>query len=174
MNTRKAKAKQIILGILTAIGLWVSGHLLSGRLLFVEEIEFYPTGPLVFIFPFVFAAACTLIARYAVKKSKYTYFTASVISFFYPFAGLFMASFFDLVSRVPLLSTIAEVLYLISVFPAIAPLSIVAQMLEVLHNLPDAAIWVIMLANLIPVLAGAIISIRIVAKSKKATMADNS
>ena len=57
MNTPK-KSTQIIQGVFTGIGLWIFGHLLSGRLSFVEDIELYPTGPLIFAFPIVFAIAC--------------------------------------------------------------------------------------------------------------------
>lgn len=49
MYKRNTKAKEILLGVVTGIGLWIFGHLLSGRLSFVEDLELYPTGPLVFL-----------------------------------------------------------------------------------------------------------------------------
>ena len=55
MNTQSKKSAQIFQGILTGLGVWIVGHLMSGRLSFVEDLELYPTGLLVFAFPFVFA-----------------------------------------------------------------------------------------------------------------------
>lgn len=174
MKTKKAK--EFILGIFTAIGLWIFGHLLSGRLMFVEELELYPTGPLVFLFPFAFAAACILIAKYSVKNNKQTYFKTSLISFFNPFICILLALLTQMLAEntrpMTLFRIVAEILNIIFVLPIISLISIISQMFNAMDNLSETAALIIILANLIPIIAGAIISIRIFIKGKKLPTTD--
>ena len=112
MNTQSKKSTQIFQGILTGIGIWIVGHLMSGRLSFVEDIELYPTGKLVFAFPFVFAAACILIAKYSAKTGKATYYKTSLICFFLPIVSMLVSQLLSFISelRIPVISAIAEFL----------------------------------------------------------------
>ena len=100
MNTQIKKSTQIFQGILTGIGLWIFGHLLSGRLTFVEDMELFPTGPLVVLFPFVFIAACILVAKYSVKTGNGVYYKASIISFLVPVLCWIIFLLFNFITEV--------------------------------------------------------------------------
>lgn len=170
MNTQSKKSTQIFQGILTGIGLWVFGHLLSGRLAFVENIELYPTGPLVIAFPFIFAAACILVTKYSVRADKGAYYKTSMICFSLPalcwIISLLLSFIMEL--KVPVISFIADVMQLIFIFPCVAMLSIYYQLLTVLGTGTDGIkLVLISVAYFIPMLGGMLISLKIYKDNSK-------
>ena len=163
MNTQK-KSTQIIQGVFTGIGLWIFGHLLSGRLSFVEDIELYPTGPLIFAFPIVFAIACILVAKHSVKYGKNAYYKTSIICFSLP-AFCWVISLllgFVMELKIPVISFIADVMQIIFILPCIAIVSIYSQLLTVIGTGTDGIkLFLISVAYFLPMLAGIIISLKI-------------
>ena len=163
MNTQK-KSTQIIQGVLTGIGLWIFGHLLSGRLSFVEDIELYPTGPLIFAFPIVFAIACILVAKHSVRYGKSVYFKTSIICFSIPAFCCVISLLLEFVMelKLPVISFIADVMQIIFVFPCVALVSIYNQLLTVVGDGSDGIkLILISVAYFLPMLAGVIISLKI-------------
>ena len=100
MKTKSRNFLQVIQGIFSSIAVFLCGYVLSGRISILADVEFYPSGKLVFAFPFVFALLCILIAKYSVKAKKKAYFKASFIClsvpvFFFLFS-LLLACFLEL------------------------------------------------------------------------------
>ena len=87
MQKEKSKFLDILFGTLTAVGVYVAGILMSGRLVFAVEIELYETGYAVLAFPFLFAIICILVGMYSVRKNRTVYFKASMISLVLPAIG---------------------------------------------------------------------------------------
>lgn len=164
MSKENKKSTQIFQGILTGIGLWVFGHLMSGRLSFVEDIELYPTGPLVIAFPFVFAAVCISVAKYSVKTHKYIYYKTSVICFSLP-AFCWIISFllsFIMQFKIPVISFIADIFQIIFILPCVAIVSINNQLLKIIGTGTDGIkLVLIIVAYFIPMIAGILISLKI-------------
>ena len=164
MNTQTKKSTQIFQGIFTGIGMWIFGHLLSGRLAFVENIELYPTGPLVILFPFVFAGVCILIAKHSVGVGKDTYFITSMICFWVPVLCLIISMLlgFAMEINVPVISHIFDILQLIFIFPSVATLSIYYQFLYSIGTDADGIVLILIsVAYLVPMIVGTIVSIKI-------------
>ena len=164
MNTQRKKSTQIFLGILSGIGIWIIGHLMSGRLAFVENLELYPTGPLVFGFPLIFAAACVLIAKYAVKVNEGAYFKTSIICFSLPAFCWVVSNILSYIIelKLPVVSFVADILVLIFVFPCIAMLSIYYQFLDVIGNDFDGIKLVLISAvYILPMIIGILVSLKI-------------
>jgi len=170
MMAQSKKSLQVFQGILTGIGLWFFGHLLSGRLSFVEDIELYPTGPLIFVFPFLFAAACILAAKYSIRTYKDTYYKASMICFLIP-AFCWLISFllrFIMELKVPVISIAADYIQLIFIIPSVSIQSIYLQLLTVIGTGTDGIkLVLISVAYFIPVLAGILISLKIYKDNRK-------
>lgn len=164
MNTQTKKSTQIFQGIFTGIGMWIFGHLLSGRLAFVEDIQLYPTGPLVILFPFVFAGGCILIAKHSVSTGKDTYFITSMICFWGPVFCLIISMFLGFVMElnVPVISRIFDILQMIFIFPCVATLSIFYQFLDSIGTDADGIVLILIsVAYLVPMFVGTIVSIKI-------------
>lgn len=163
MNTVK-KSTQIFHGILTGIGLWIFGHLLSGKLSFVEDIELYETGFLVFLFPYVFALSCILVTKYSVKSEKPIYFKTSLICFLLPVfcaAILFLLGFI-MELEIPVISFIADITQIIFILPVVPALSVFSRMLELFGTGTDGIKLVFLIAlNLLPIVISLIFSIKI-------------
>lgn len=162
MNTQIKKSSQIIQGILTGIGLWVFGHLLSGRLSFVEDIELYKTGPLIFAFPILFAVFCILVANYSVKTGKGIYYKTSIICFLLPAFCWMISAPLSLVigSKIPVISSIADILQLILLLPCVSMVSIYNQLAIVIGIETDGIkLVLISVAYFLPMLAGILMSI---------------
>ncbi len=164
MNTEKKKSKGIALGILSAIGLWIAGHLLSGKLSFIEDIELYPTGYLVLAFPFVAAAALILAAKYFSKVGK-SYYPAFVIAFVTPVACLALSFLLILFEQSnPVVGVISFVLALL-----MAPLfSIISQYDALLGYYVDGIKLILLYAAyFVPILVGLAVSIKIYLSTKR-------
>lgn len=164
MNSQSKKSTQIIQGILTGIGLWVFGHLLSGRLSFVEDIELYKTGPLIFAFPVLFAVTCILVANYSIKTGKGIYYKTSTISFSLP-AFCWVISYllsFIIELRIPVISFIADIMLLILSLPCVSMVSVYSQLLTVIGTGVDGIKLILISgAYFLPMLIGIIMSIKI-------------
>ena len=134
MNTANKKSTQIFLGILSGIGLWAFGHLLSGRLSFVEDIVLFPAGPLVLIFPFLFIAACILVAKHSAKTGKDIYYKTSIICFATPAICWIMSQLFSFIFElnIPVISSIADILVLVFMLPSIGMFSMYVQISNVI------------------------------------------
>ncbi len=161
---KKTKFKEILLGIMTAIGLWICGHLLAGRLSFVEDLELYPTGPLIFAFPFVIAAVSVLVMKYSIKNDRIFYFKSFAVSFFTPLFCFFIIMLLSLITpdSNQILYSVAEFLTTVLIFLTVAPTSIIYQMLSFIPSDTEAVKWLIISAvTLIPVIAGLIYSFKL-------------
>ncbi len=164
MNKNSNKIVQVFHGILTGVLIWIMGHLLSGRLSFVENIELYPTGPLVFIFPFIVAAACILIAIYSAKKRKGIYYVTSMICLFIPAICWIIASLLAYIMelRIPVVSFAADIMQLIFILPCVAMLSMIYQVVDVTGvDGYGITLIIISVAYFLPMIAGMLISMKI-------------
>lgn len=164
MNKISNKIAQVFHGILTGIIIWIIGHLLSGRLSFVEDIELYPTGPLVFIFPFIVAVIFILIASYSAKKQNLIYFLTSMISFVTPVICWIVSTLLEHISelRIPVVSIVSDVLIIFLILPCTAMLSIIYQVAD-MTGVDAYGIYFIFVSMLyfLPVIVGMLISIKL-------------
>ena len=164
MNKISNKIAQVFHGILTGIIIWIIGHLLSGRLSFVEDIELYPTGPLVFIFPFIVAVIFILISTYAAKKQKIIYYITSMICFIMPAVCCLAATALEFILelRIPVVSIVSDVLIMFLILPCTAMLSIMYQVAD-MTGVDAYGIYFIFVAMLyfLPVIVGMLISIKL-------------
>lgn len=158
MNTQSKKSTQIFLGILSGIGIWLVGFLMSGRLSYVEHTELYPTGKLILAFPLVFASACILIAKYSANKGKSIYYITSMICFFFPVISILINSLIIFVAGtgIPVISAIAEFFVVIFMIPAIPMFSIYFQIIDSTNTNDIAVIACVLFA-----LAGMLVSIKV-------------
>ena len=163
MNTQSKKSTQVFLGILSGIGIWLVGFLMSGRLSYVEHMELYPTGKLILAFPLVFSAACILIAKYSANKRKSIYYIASMISFFFPVICILINSLIIFVAGtgIPVISSIAEFFVVIFMIPAIPMFSIYFQIIDSTNTNDFAVIACVLFA-----LVGMVISVTVYKKEK--------
>ena len=164
MNMKREKMMQILHGILTGIVLWIIGHLLSGRLSFVEDIELYPTGPLVFVFPFIVAATCILIAKYSAKYRKGIYYVTSLICLFLPAICWIISLLLEYIMelRIPVVSFVADIILLIFILPCIAMLSMIYQVVYITGADGNGImLMIIPVVYFLPMIAGMLISIKI-------------
>ena len=162
MKTKKST--QIFLAFLSSVGLWAFGHLLSGRLSFVEDIVFFSAGPLVLIFPFVFIAACTLVAKHSAKTGKDIYYKSSIVFFAMPAVCWIMSQLFSFIFElnIPVLSSIADILVVVFTLPSIGMFSMYVQASNVLgidtYGMQSVLLSVIFF---IPMLIGILYSIKV-------------
>lgn len=70
-------------GILIALGVWLSGFLLSGTFAYVELFELYYTGKLVLAFPFVFAVVSVIVAIFSKKLNNRSLYKSFIVSFLF-------------------------------------------------------------------------------------------
>ena len=169
---KKAKLKEIFMGIISAAGLWIFGHLLSGRLSFVEDIKLYSAGPLVFIFPFVIGTAFVAAAKFCEKKDKPFYFKSFVIASLFPVLSYTILVFGDwliqpLMQNRSFISDVFSVVQLIFSFPSVALMSVLSQTIEYYPSSTDGWQLVFLIAvNALPVIIGLICAVKIY-KTKK-------
>lgn len=81
---KKKPFVQIICGLLLSFGVWLSGILLSGRILFVEEMELYQAGPLVLLFLPVYVFACVFASKYALKNQSKAFYASAIAGLVFP------------------------------------------------------------------------------------------
>ena len=162
MKTKKST--QIFLAFLSSVGLWVFGHLLSGRLSFVKDIVIFPAGPLVLIFPFVFIVACILVAKHSAKTGKDIYYKSSIVFFAMPAVCWIMSQLFSFIFElnIPIISSIADILVVVFMLPSIGMFSIYVQTSNVLgintYGMQSVLLSVIFF---IPIVTGILYSIKV-------------
>ena len=158
------KSTQIFLAFLSSVGLWAFGHLLSGRLSFVEDIVFFSAGPLVLIFPFIFIAACLLVAKHSAKTGKTIYYKSSIVFFAMPAVCWIMSQLFSFIFElnIPIISFIADILVVVFMLPSIGMFSMYVQISNVLgidtYGMQSVLLSVIFF---IPMLIGILYSIKV-------------
>ena len=131
MNAQKKKGTQIFLGIAFAIVVWAFGILLSGMFCFVENIELYPSGVLVLLFPLLFFGACVFASKYALKSGNKSFFVSSAVSLAFPMIAWVICIPLNLIFEfhIPVLSRIADIsIAAFSIF-AISPVSVFMRLL---------------------------------------------
>ncbi len=158
MNSQSKKSTQIFLGILSGIGIWLIGLLMSGRLAFVEDTELYPTGKLVLAFPFVFAVLCVIIAKHSVRTGKRVYYISSMVSILFPLLSTLISTTLGEISdrSLPVISDIAEFLIMFFMLPYVPMFSISYQVIDV----TDGHMFVMMGCAAVA-FAGVLISIKV-------------
>lgn len=164
MKTQSKKITQIIYGILTALVLWGSGILLSGRIVTGDTISLYRAGALTIIFPFIFLGACILIAKYSANKNMPVYYKTSIICFIIPFIGWILSSLLYFIAQetTPVFLYIANYISLIFAVPLV---SVYHQLLSLIPTGTDGAILVLLsIAYFIPMVVGILISLTIYKK----------
>lgn len=130
MNTQLKKSTQIFLGILSGLGIWTVGILMSGGItLFLNDYELYSTGKLILAFPFLFVAACIIIAKYSARTENKAYYITSMISFLFPFISFLLhaTNIFAAGLSIPVISNIAEIFVILFLYLSSPAFSVAAQ-----------------------------------------------
>ena len=158
MNIRTNKATQIFLGIMSGIGIWLIGFLMSGKLALGEVIDLYPTGKIVFAFPIVVAILCIIIAKYSAKAGAKLYYISSIASFIYPLFSMLIGFILTNLSalEIPVISRLSEISVMFFMIPYIPLLSIFYNITDITDHFMIA----IILCGIIS-LAGMLISIKV-------------
>ncbi|MBR5426912.1 MAG: hypothetical protein IK118_01080 [Clostridia bacterium] len=90
-TNKSERAKDILCGVLIALGVWTAGILLSGWIAFIEDFEFYWSGNLVMLFPWLFGAVCVAAAVLSAKKDMPILFRTAMTALLLP-AAAFLAN----------------------------------------------------------------------------------
>ncbi len=90
-----SRGKQILSGLLIGIGVWTAGILLTGKIMFIDTIEFHLCGRLVVLFPWIFGAVCVAAAIVSGKKGLPDFFRTAQIVLFLPIAALLICLALD-------------------------------------------------------------------------------
>lgn len=170
MNTQYKKSTQIFSGILSGIGIWLIGFLMSGRLVYVENMVFYDAGALIVAFPFIFALVCILIVKYSVKTGNKIFYISSMISLLFPVMSILICTLVTFLAgaEIPLLSVIAEFLVFPCILPAIPAFSIFYQLANLVSREINGIFFPVAIAFVLPAILGLGFSIRIYIKNYKA------
>lgn len=156
MKTGRKKFMGVLLGLLTGAVVWTSAILLSGTIAFGDVAELYDTGWAVFLFPFVYAAACIFAAKIAVKKSAPAYFKASIVFLLLPIAFSVIVMLLAFVGYSDVIAQI-QVICSIPFMPLASVLTAMFDCLDSIHGLSEFTITAIAIAaNIIPSLVGLI------------------
>ena len=136
MNTKINKVTQIFLGILSGIGIWVIGLLMSGKLAYGELIELYPTGKIVLAFPIILIAICIIIAKYSAKHDKKAYYISSMVSLIYPLFSILVSSMLYNITAldIPVISRLSEVSVIFFIVPYIPLFSVFYQIMDITNQ----------------------------------------
>ena len=158
MNIRTNKATQIFLGIMSGIGIWLIGFLMSGKLALGEVIDLYPTGKIVFAFPIVVAVLCIIIAKFSAKTDKSLYYASSMVSLVYPLFAMLIGFILTNLSalEIPVISGLSERSVIFFMIPYIPLYSIFYQITDI----TDQYLMAMSICVAIP-LVGMLISIKV-------------
>ena len=158
MNIRTNKATQIFLGIISGIGIWLIGFLMSGKLALGEVIDLYPTGKIVFAFPIVIAVLCIIIAKYSAKAGAKLYYISSIASFIYPLFSMLIGFILTNLSalEIPVISRLSEISAIFFMIPYIPLFSIFYQITDI----TDQYLMAMSICGVIP-LVGMLVSIKV-------------
>lgn len=83
-----SRGKQILSGLLIGLGVWTAGILLTGKIMFIDTIEFHLCGRLVVLFPWIFGAVCVAVAVVSAKKGLPDYFRTALTAMLLPIAAI--------------------------------------------------------------------------------------
>lgn len=171
MNAQKKKGTQIFLGIVFAIAVWVLGILLSGMFCFVENIELYPSGILVLLFPPLFIGACVFASKYALKSGNKSFFVSSAVSFAFPMVASVICLPLNLIYKfhIPVLSKIADILIAAFTIFAVSPVSVFMRLLTLSEETHISILLII--SSTVIMFSGFIASVVIYKKSVDKTEA---
>lgn len=163
INTQGKKSTQIFLGVLSGVGVWILGLLMSGRLAFVEDMELYPTGKLILAFPIVFAVLCVIIAKYSARTGKRVYYISSMVSLLFPLLSMLISTTLGEISDrgIPVISYAAEFLIMFFMLPYVPMFSISYQVIDAI----DGSMFAMMVCIAVA-LAGVIVSVIIYKKEE--------
>lgn len=158
MNIRTNKATQIFLGILSGIGIWLIGFLMSGKLALGEVVDLYPTGKIVFAFPIVVTILCIIIAKYSAKTDKSLYYASSMVSLIYPLFAMLIGFILTNLSalEIPVISGLSERSVIFFMIPYIPLYSIFYQITDI----TDQYLMAMSICVAIP-LVGMLVSIKV-------------
>lgn len=158
MNIRTNKATQIFLGILSGIGIWLIGFIMSGKLALGEVVDLYPTGKIVFAFPIVVTILCIIIAKYSAKTDKSLYYASSMVSLIYPLFAMLIGFILTNLSalEIPVISGISERSVILFMIPYIPLYSIFYQITDI----TDQYLMAMSICVAIP-LVGMLVSIKV-------------
>lgn len=158
MNIRTNKATQIFLGILSGIGIWLIGFLMSGKLALGEVVDLYPTGKIVFAFPIVVTILCIIIAKYSAKTDKSLYYASSMVSLIYPLFAMLIGFILTNLSalEIPVISGLSERSVILFMIPYIPLYSIFYQITDI----TDQYLMAMSICVAIP-LVGMLVSIKV-------------
>lgn len=153
MNTKMNKAAQIFLGILSGIGIWIIGILMSGKLALGEVVNLYPARKIVFAFPVIVTVLCIVIAKYSAKAHKKAYYISSMISLIYPLFSMLISSIFGNITalEIPVISRLSEISVMFFMIPYIPLYSIYYQITDITNHylITPAVCGIISLAGML-------------------------
>ena len=147
-------------GFLIALGVWLSGFLLSGTFAYVELFQLYYTGELVLVFSFVFAVVSVIVAIFSKKLNNRSLYKSLIVSFFIPvvcflISGL-LVQYADLQTNI-----VAIIINFIVAIPAIPANNVFLPMYD---SFETSTIYLI---NIIPTVISFFISFMILKKRKE-------
>ena len=165
------KSKQITLGILISLGVWLTGILSCGSIYLGDELDFWDGLPaLSLIYPFIISAYAIVSAFVAKKKDLPHFFKASQTVLLIPFISyliVFIANFLNETFFNPLM----PILLLIFMYPAIPLTSTVIGSLDLFYSEP---LMYVEFAIMIIAVIAAFLIFRYYKKNGKKTEKNNS
>lgn len=130
------KSKQITLGILIPLAVWLIGILSSGSIYLGDELDFWDGLPaLSLIYPFIISAYAIVSAFVAKKKDLPHFFKASQTVLLIPFISYLIAFIANFLNET-LFNPLMPILLLIFMYPAIPLTSTVIGSLDLFYSEP--------------------------------------
>ncbi len=122
---KKNRARQILSGLSIGIGVWTAGILLSGWIAFIEDFEFYWSGNLVMLFPWLFGAVCVAAAVLSAKKDMPILFRTAMTALLLPAAAFLTNAALEWIfQRTGLGATPVDAVRILFALPAIPAASV--------------------------------------------------
>ncbi|MBR5426911.1 MAG: hypothetical protein IK118_01075 [Clostridia bacterium] len=152
---KKNRTKEILSGVLVAFGIWVAGILLTGKIMFIDEIEFHLHGRLVALFPWIFGAVCVAVAAVSAKKDLPCFFRTALTAMFLPAAALLIYLALDgILEATGLGATPVDAVRILFALPAIPAASVFGEYDSVADGIIAYSVFLLpMAAGLIAALA---------------------
>lgn len=130
------KSKQITLGILISLGVWLIGILSCGSIYLGDELDFWDGLPaLSLIYPFIISAYAIVSAFVAKKKDLPHFFKASQTVLLIPFISYLIAFISNFLNET-FFNPLMPILLLIFMYPAIPLTSTVIGSLDLFYSEP--------------------------------------
>lgn len=149
------RVKDILCGVLIALGVWAAGILLTGKIMFIDEIEFHLHGRLVALFPWIFGSVCVAVAAVSAKKDLPCFFRTALIAMFLPVAALLIYLALDgILEATGLGATPVDAVRILFALPAIPAASVFGEYDSVADGIVTYSVFLLpMAAGLIAALA---------------------